>query len=83
MERVIRAVRERRVPAVFCESTVDDRAQRRVAAETGAQFAGIFYVDSLSSPEGPAGSYLDLMRHNVDTLVGGLTGTPTDAPKRR
>lgn len=40
MERVIRTVRERQVPAVFCESTVDDRAQRRVVEETGARFGG-------------------------------------------
>jgi manganese transport system substrate-binding protein len=79
MERVIRTVRERAVPAVFCESTVDDRAQRRVAAETGARFAGTFYVDSLSGPEGPAASYLQLMRHNVTTLLQGLA--PAAGPK--
>jgi len=72
MERVIRTVRQRKVPAVFCESTVDDRAQRRVAAETGARFAGTFHVDSLSGPEGPAATYIDLMRHNVTTLLAGL-----------
>lgn len=76
MQRVIRTVRERRVPAVFCESTVDDRAQRRVAAETGARFAGTFHVDSLSGPEGPAATYVDLMRHNVDTLLAGLDPAP-------
>lgn len=76
MERVIRTVRQRQVPAVFCESTVDDRAQRRVAAETGARFAGTFHVDSLSGPEGPAATYIDLMRHNVTTLLAGLDPTP-------
>jgi manganese transport system substrate-binding protein len=72
MESVIRTVRQRKVPAVFCESTVDDRAQRRVAAETGARFAGTFHVDSLSGPDGPAPTYLELMRHNVSLLVRGL-----------
>ncbi|MCP9928869.1 metal ABC transporter substrate-binding protein [Cyanobium sp. CH-040] len=72
MERVIRTVRERRVPAVFCESTVDDRPQRRVAEETGARFGGVFYVDSLSEPNGPAPTYLDMLRHNAKTLVQGL-----------
>jgi manganese transport system substrate-binding protein len=83
MERVINKVRQRRLPAVFCESTVDDRAQRRVAAESGARFAGTFYVDSLSGPQGPASSYLSLMRHNVGLLVEGLTsGTPSTTPSR-
>jgi manganese transport system substrate-binding protein len=72
MERVIRIVRERDVPAVFCESTVDDRPQRRVAEETGARFGGVFYVDSLSEPDGPAPTYLDMLRHNAKTLVQGL-----------
>lgn len=83
MERLIDTVRRRRLPAVFCESTVDDRAQRRVAAEAGARFAGTFYVDSLSGPEGPAPSYLRLMRHNVALLVEGLAPeTPSAAPPR-
>jgi manganese transport system substrate-binding protein len=72
MERVIRTVRTRKVPAVFCESTVDDRAQRRVAEETGARFGGVFYVDSLSQPGGPAPNYLAMLRQNAKTLVKGL-----------
>ncbi len=72
MRRVIATVRERRVPAVFCESTVDDRAMRRVAAESGARFAGTFHVDSLSPAGGRAPDYLSLMRHNVDLLGQGL-----------
>ena len=43
-----------------------------MAAETGASLAGTFYVDSLSGADGPASSYLELMRHNVATLVAGL-----------
>jgi manganese transport system substrate-binding protein len=72
MERVIRTVRERQVPAVFCESTVDNRPQRQVAEETGAKFGGVFFVDSLSEPDGPAPSYLAMLRHNAKTLVQGL-----------
>lgn len=72
MERVIRTVRERQVPAVFCESTVDDRPQRRVAEETGARFGGVFFVDSLSQPDGPAPTYLAMLRHNAKTLIEGL-----------
>ncbi|MFM7360308.1 MAG: metal ABC transporter solute-binding protein, Zn/Mn family [Cyanobium sp.] len=72
MRRLIATVRERRVPAVFCESTVDDRAMRRVAAESGARFAGTFHVDSLSPAGGRAPDYLSLMRHNAELLLQGL-----------
>ncbi|MBC7291034.1 MAG: metal ABC transporter substrate-binding protein [Actinotalea sp.] len=71
---VIRSVRERGVPAVFCESTVPPTAQQQVAAETGARFGGVLHVDSLTGPDGPAPTYLDLLRHDVDVIVAGLTG---------
>lgn len=71
---VIRTVRERGVPAVFCESTVSASAQEQVARETGARFGGVLYVDSLSTPDGPVPTYLDLLRHDVDVIVEGLTG---------
>ena len=77
--RICSTVKERQVPAVFCESTVNDQPQREVAAASGARFGGIFYVDSLSSPEGPAPTLLDLLRHNVDLIRRGLgpDGSPS------
>ncbi|MFR9731277.1 metal ABC transporter substrate-binding protein [Saccharopolyspora sp. MS10] len=69
-----RFVQERRIPAVFCESTVNDKAQRQVAEETGARFGGTLYVDSLSEAGGPVPTYLDLLRHDAETVVTGLTG---------
>ncbi|WP_422629483.1 metal ABC transporter substrate-binding protein [Rhodococcus sp. (in: high G+C Gram-positive bacteria)] len=70
--RTVDFVRDNRVPAVFCESTVSDKAQRQVAADTGAQFGGVLYVDSLSEPDGPVPTYLDLLRHDVRTITKGL-----------
>ncbi len=72
MARLIDTVRDRQVPAIFCESTVSDKAQREVAAAAGAQFGGTFYVDSLSSPDGPATTLLELQRHNVGLIRNGL-----------
>lgn len=71
---VIDVVRERDVPAVFCESTVSDTAMRQVVDSTDAVFGGTLYVDSLSAPDGPVPTYLDLLRHDVRTVVDGLTG---------
>jgi manganese transport system substrate-binding protein len=74
LARLIDTVKQRRVPAVFCESTVSDEAQREVARATGARFGGTFYVDSLSGSTGPAPSLLALQRHNVNLIVRGLAG---------
>jgi manganese transport system substrate-binding protein len=71
--RAIVFVRERQVPAVFCESTVSDTAQRQVARETGARYGGVLYVDSLSAADGPVPTYLDLLRHDTDVIADALT----------
>ncbi len=70
----IEFVRENRVPAVFCESTVSDSAMQQVVEATGATFGGILYVDSLSGADGPVPTYLDLIRHDVSVIIAGLTG---------
>ena len=70
----IELVRDNEVPAVFCETTVNDGAMRQVAQESGARFGGSLYVDSLSDPDGPVPTYLDLLRHDVDVIAEGLSG---------
>ncbi len=71
---VIEFVRANEVPAVFCESTVSDRPMQQVVEATGAVFGGTLYVDSLSEEGGPVPTYLDLIRHDADTIVAALTG---------
>ena len=70
---VIDGVRDNDIPVVFCESTVSTRPAEQVARETGAAFGGVLYVDSLSGPDGPVPSYLDLLRVTAETVVEGLT----------
>lgn len=72
--RAIEFVRDNEVPAVFCESTVSDAPMQRVVEATDASFGGILYVDSLSAPDGPVPTYLDLIRYDAQTIVAGLTG---------
>lgn len=69
---VIDTVRANHIPAVFCESTVSQAPAKQVARETGAHYGGVLYVDSLSEPDGPVPSYLDLMRVTTGTIADGL-----------
>ena len=71
---VIDGVRENDIPVVFCESTVNTAPAEQVARETGARYGGVLYVDSLSDPDGPVPSYLDLLRVTATTVTDGLTG---------
>lgn len=73
---VIDHVREQNIPAVFCESTVSDAAMRQVISATDAAFGGVLYVDSLTGPDGPAPTYLDLIRHDTEVIARALTGEP-------
>jgi manganese/iron transport system substrate-binding protein len=59
---------------VFCESTVNTAPAEQVARETGAAYGGVLYVDSLSEPDGPVPTYLDLLRVTSTTIADGLTG---------
>lgn len=67
-------VRASGVPAVFCESTVSDKPMQQVVSATDARYGGALYVDSLSTAGGPVPTYLDLIGHDVRTIVAGLTG---------
>ena len=75
MARLIERVKNDQVPAVFCETTVSDKAQREVARASGARFGGNFFVDSLSKRNGPAATLLDLQRHNVKLIRQGLAAS--------
>ncbi len=70
---VIDGVREHEIPVVFCESTVNTSPAEQVARETGAAYGGVLYVDSLSQPDGPVPTYLDLLKVTSQTVAAGLT----------
>ena len=80
MGRLIERVKRDQVPAVFCETTVSDKAQREVARASGSRFGGSFYVDSLSDRNGPAATLLDLQRHNVKLIRAGLGSAADPKP---
>lgn len=73
VRKVIDGVRANTIPAVFCESTVSQDPAKQVARETGAAYGGVLYVDSLTAPDGPVPTYLDLLRVTSKTIAAGLT----------
>lgn len=66
-------VKENKVPAVFCESTVGDKMQP-IVESTGVPFGGELYVDSLTGPDGEAPTFLELLRFDAERIAAGLTG---------
>lgn len=72
VRQVIDKVRENKIPVIFSESTVSEKPALQVAAETGARYGGVLYVDSLTDAAGPAPTYLKLLEANADTIVKGF-----------
>ncbi|MCL2161607.1 MAG: metal ABC transporter substrate-binding protein [Betaproteobacteria bacterium] len=70
--RLIEQLRKEKAPAVFIESIADPRLIERIRAESGAVMGGTLYSDALSPPEGPAPTYIAMMRHNLGTLMAAL-----------
>ncbi|TCI00343.1 metal ABC transporter substrate-binding protein [Roseococcus sp. SYP-B2431] len=66
---LIDLLRRSRPPAVFCESTVNDRPMRQVAREARTRFGGVLHVDSLTAQDGPAPTYLRLLEANAETIL--------------
>ena len=70
--RLIGLIRDGGIRAVFVENITDPRLLKQIADETGAAIGGTLYPGALSGPDGPAPTYIDLMRHNARTIAKAL-----------
>ncbi len=68
LARLIREIRREKIKIVFMENISDPRMMEQLARESGAQMGGRLYSDALSRADGPAATYLAMMRHNVERL---------------
>ena len=65
------AIAEHGVPAIFVGLTVDAQVARTVAGDLGIDVVSV-YTGSLSDAAGPAATYSDFMRTNVERIVSAL-----------
>jgi ABC-type Zn uptake system ZnuABC Zn-binding protein ZnuA len=81
--RLNRVLIETQAPAVFVETTVNPKLLRQIAEDNGIAIGGSLYADSLGDPDSPAATYINMLRHNTDVIVGALlpnTAAPAAAP---
>lgn len=69
---IIMQIKADDIPAVFVEDIADPRLLEQIAAETDAKVGGTLFSDALSPADGPASTYLEMMRHNTATLTAAL-----------
>ena len=70
---LIKQVRTEGISAVFVENVADPRLLQQIARETGSAIGGKLFPGALSDKDGPAATYLELMRHNATTITAALT----------
>ena len=70
--KIIRQIKASNIPAVFLENVTDPRLMRNIATESGAKVGGTLYSDALSSPDGPAATYIEMMHNNIRELSAAL-----------
>ncbi len=73
---------ERKIPALFVESSVSSRGIEAVQEAVEAKgfdvaLGGTLYGDALGDRSTPTGTYVGALRHNVDAIVSGLLRDPS------
>lgn len=84
IEAMVRLIVERRIPAIFTESSVPDRAVRALIEGVAARghqvrLGGTLFSDSMGRPGTYRGTYEGMMDHNITTISRALGGS---APER-
>ena len=72
-------IAERRIPAIFVESSVSSKSLEAVKAAVkskgfNVEIGGELFSDAMGSEGTPEGTYIGMVRHNIDTIVGALVG---------
>ncbi len=71
---LVKIIDEHGIPAVFPDTPGGESQLKPLAEAAGVEIAPSLYVDTLGDEGSGAETYIDLMRHNVDTIVSALGG---------
>jgi zinc/manganese transport system substrate-binding protein len=74
--RIIRQMKAEKIQAVFLENVTNPRLIEQIARETGARIGGRLFSDALSDASGPAGTYIQMMKHNISQIEKALAAGP-------
>jgi manganese/zinc/iron transport system substrate-binding protein len=79
IEQMVRLLVDRKVPAVFVETSVSDRLVRALiegAAAAGhtVRIGGTLYSDAMGAPGSYRGTYIGMLDHNSTTIARALGG---------
>lgn len=83
IRRIIEIVVQRKIPAIFVETSVPPDVIEAIIAGAEAQgqtvsVGGSLFSDAMGEAGTPEGSYIGMIRHNIDTIVTALLGLPSE-----
>jgi manganese/iron transport system substrate-binding protein len=73
IQKVIDVIKQNKIPVVFSESTISNKAILQVSSETNTKYGGVLYVDSLTDATGEVPTFLDLLKFNANTIANGFS----------
>ena len=69
---LINSIRSTGTPAIFLETGTNTQLADQIASETGIKVITCLYLHSLSAADGPAPTYIDMMKYDVTAIVEAL-----------
>jgi zinc/manganese transport system substrate-binding protein len=70
--KLIDQIKAENVKIYFFENSNDPKLVKQIASATAARPGGELYVEALSKKDGPASTYLQMFRYNVDQVAKAL-----------
>ena len=77
VSNIVNLITSRKIPSVFVESSVSDKSLKAVIESCkknkhNVKNGGMIYSDALGKKGTPEGTYIGMVKHNVNTIVGKL-----------
>ncbi len=69
---LIETIKQTGAPAIFLDIGENQNLADQIASDTGAKVITDLYVESISGPDGPAPTYIDMIKYDTTTIINAL-----------
>ena len=72
LANLVDTIRKSGAKAIFLDIGENQKLAQQIASETGTKVVTDLYVESTSGPNGPAPTYIDMIKYDVTTIIDAL-----------
>lgn len=69
---LVKQIKQEKIRIIFIEKISNPKVIQQISDETGAQIGGELYADGLSATDGPANSYINMVRYNFNLILNSM-----------